>query len=457
MRMLEVTELGNRIDRVPFQNQNVPKGVGSQHAPKRLRCADPGGDRATLLDQLQQWHDRGITFAVLFFDLDRFKEIKYGLGENAATSLLEMAADRVRHCLQAEDVLAWLGADEFAVGLPRHQPQGAAVCAAERIRGALSQPFRIAGQEIRARARIGIALNAPEDRDPAALLDRASMAAYGASFDGNIPYRMFDRELRDRTTARFEIETELRQAIVRDELQAYYQPIVNLQTGAIVGFEALTRWIHPQRGAVPPDEFVSVAESTGSIAALEMQMLRQTCQQLRSWQQQFGDLSLSVNISVQHLCCPGMVDGIARIVTETGIAPGSLKLEITEGLLMEDAPTLVAVLEGLRSLGIQLYADDFGTGYSSLGYLRRFPIDAIKIDRSFINGIAERARYGALVRSILTLAANLGMPAIAEGIETAAELERLRSWGCPYGQGYLFSRPVDRMAATDLLQQAPRW
>jgi predicted signal transduction protein with EAL and GGDEF domain len=306
---------------------------------------------------------------------------------------------------------------------------------------------------------MGIALSSHGYLHPEDLIRDADTAMYRAKAEGKARHRVFDHEMHEDAVSRLNLEADLRRAVLRDEFAVHYQPIVNLATGLVEGFEALVRWEHPERGLVYPDEFIPVAEETGMINAVGWMVLRQACKQTMCWTRDFPDrepLRISVNLSARQLHQSELVRGVVSILTESGLAPEALRLEITETALMEAAEKSNRVLGALRDHGIRVAIDDFGTGYSSLNYLHDFEIDGLKIDRSFIGRIQPEVQV-EIVQTILDLGRNLGMTVIAEGVETHFQLARLRELNCPYGQGYLFARPLDETAATRLLANAPRW
>ncbi|WP_199300327.1 bifunctional diguanylate cyclase/phosphodiesterase [Trichocoleus sp. FACHB-262] len=418
-------------------------------------------NRALFMDRLEHAMQRakrsaGHLFAVLFIDLDRFKLINDSLGHLIGDELLVAIARRLTACLQLGDTVARLGGDEFAVLLEDIPDLSDATQMAERIKQALALPFNLSGYEVFTTASIGIALYTPSYVQPENLLRDADIALYRAKAVGKACYEVFNLSMHAHAVERLQLETDLRRAIDRQEFQVRYQPIVALATGAIVGFEALVRWHHPQRGLVAPTEFIAVAEETGLIVPLGHWVLQEACQQVANWQVRFPfcqPLTISVNISGRQFSQTDLMTQVSQILQTTQLAPGSLKLEITETVLMENSEPAIAMLLALKTLNIQLYMDDFGTGYSSLSYLHRFPIDVLKIDRSFVTTIDTNSKNSAIVQTIITLAHNLGMQVIAEGVETAVQHTQLNQMGCEYGQGYLFSKPVSAAVITTLLSQ----
>jgi EAL domain-containing protein (putative c-di-GMP-specific phosphodiesterase class I) len=318
----------------------------------------------------------------------------------------------------------------------------------------LSEPFQLDNYEVFTTASIGIIVSDNTTRQPEDFLRDADAAMYRAKEGGKARYEIFDREMHIRNMNLLQMETDLRYAIERGEFEVYYQPIVELETGALKEFEALIRWRHPQHGLVPPTEFISVAEETGLIIPIGRWILEEACRQIAVWQKKFHfPYSVSVNLSAKQLMHPSLTEQVREILLQTEINPRQLKLEVTESSIMEHSEVLLSVLSGLYALGISFSTDDFGTGYSSLSYLHRFPFERLKIDRSFINKMSEDKKGEAIVKTILMLGENLNIEVVAEGIETERQLELLRSLGCRAGQGYLFSKPVSAKAAEQLLRK----
>ncbi len=394
-------------------------------------------------------------FALLFLDIDRFKVVNDSLGHLIGDQLLIAIARRLERCLRPGDTVARLGGDEFTVLLDDIVDVSDATRIADRIQRELNLPFNLSGQEVFTSASIGIALSRSGYEKPDDLLRDADIAMYRAKALGKQRYEVFDAEMHARAVSQLQLETDLRRALDREEFRIHYQPVLSLANGKVVGFEALVRWQHPQRGTVLPDEFVQAAEETGLIVLIGRVVLREACRQLREWQQQFPhqELSISVNLSAKQFRQPDMVDHIARVLTAWDLEPRSLRLEITESAIIENAPAAIEALTRLRELGVKVDLDDFGTGYSSLGYLHRFDIDALKIDRSFIAAIGENGENSEIVRTIVNLARGLDMDVIAEGVERPEQLAILRSLGCEKVQGYLFAPPLTTEAVRSLLKQ----
>src|SRR5215470_3235748 len=394
-------------------------------------------------------------FAVLFLDLDRFKNINDSLGHTHGDLLLVAFAERLERTLRPVDTLARFGGDEFAILITGMADATDAVRVAQRIQEELSEPFMLDKNSASATSSIGIALSSSGYDRPEDILRDADIAMYRAKENGKARYEVFDHGMHARAVSRLQLESDLRQAIENREFCVYYQPIVSLETGRLAGFEALVRWNHPRRGLVSPADFIPVAEETGLIVPIGQWVLNEACAHVRQWQLDSPShraLSLSVNLSARQVAQPDLLDRIKEALATSKLNPHCLKLEITESVVMENAEAAALMFKQLRSLGVQLSIDDFGTGYSSLSYLHRFPLNYLKIDRSFVSRLTTD-NDNAIVRTISTLARNLGMEVIAEGIETDEQYQQLKMLGCEYGQGYLFSRPVDSNSVYNLLAQ----
>ncbi len=393
--------------------------------------------------------------AVLYLDLDDFKSVNDRLGHAAGDRLLVAVGDRLRAATRAGDTVARLGGDEFAIIVEEAEPSEAAQ-AAERILRTLTPPFAIDASQIVARASIGIAVQTVDSGDADELLRRADIAMYAVKARGGDGHVTYEPELYDATVARMELKADLRDALERGELHVAYQPFVDIETAAITGSEALMRWNHPRRGQIPPIDFIPRAEESGLILDLGRWILESACRQTRVWQELTGnpDLTVSVNLSGRQVADADLVADVGRILAASGLDPQRLTLEITESVLVRDVETTVAAFRALKALGIRLAIDDFGTGYSSLSYLRQFPIDILKIDRSFVNSLDGSADSMALVRSILDLSTTLRLDTVAEGIETSEQHRALRGLGAHRGQGHLFARPMPPEALGDLLARS---
>lgn len=398
-------------------------------------------------------------FAVLFLDLDRFKVVNDSLGHILGDQLLIAIARRLEACLRPTDTIARLGGDEFTILLEGLSDISDTIRIAERIQAELTLPFNLGGQEVFTTASIGIALSATGYSQAEDLLRDADIAMYRAKVFG-ARYEIFNTTMHARAVARLQMETDLRRAIERQEFLIYYQPLVSLETGKITGFEALIRWQHPQRGLLSPAKFVPVAEETGLLSRIDQWVMGEACRQAQHWSEQIksdSPLSISVNISNKQFTQANLIEQISQILQETSLEATCLKLEITENVIMENDQSAIAKLEQIKALGIKLAIDDFGTGYSSLGRLHNFPIDELKIDRSFVSKIGADEGNLEITETIVTLAQKLGVDVTAEGIETAEQLAQLRKLKCAYGQGYFFSRPLPSQAAEELIIAKPQW
>jgi diguanylate cyclase (GGDEF)-like protein/PAS domain S-box-containing protein len=423
-------------------------------------------NRALFLDRLGRAMERHVRFpdnlfAVLFLDLDRFKVINDSLGHAVGDLLLISIANRLKVCLRGSDTVARLGGDEFVILLEDFQDSSDAVLVAERVLGELKLPFLLKEHEVVTSASIGIVVSGVGYERPADVLRDADISLYRAKAQGRDRYAVFEPSLRTLAIAQLELESELRVALERRELHLHYQVIRSLKYDRITGFEALLRWKSPTRGNVSPVEFIPAAEETGLIVPIGEWVLREACRQLREWQEEFPctpPLTINVNISGIQFSHPGFVDLVKQILLETGLEAGSLRLEITESVFMENAEQANRTLLQLRDLGLHLQIDDFGTGYSSLAYLQQFPISTIKIDRSFISRIGSNgdgSSDGAeIVKTIVALARELGMDSIAEGVETEEQLQALKLLNCEYGQGFYLARPVDSQTTEMMLAKS---
>ena len=422
-------------------------------------------NRALFMDRLEQELKRTKTqtnylFAVLFLDLDRFKVVNDSMGHLVGDKLLVEIARRLENCVRPTDTVARLGGDEFTILLENISDIEIATKVAEKIYQSLMIPFSLENYELFTTASIGIALSSQGYVKPEDILRDADLTMYSAKERGKARYEVFDRSMHTRAIERLHLENDLRRGIEREEFAVYYQPITSLSTGKISGFEALARWHHPERGFVSPGEFIPIAEETDLIIPLGNWLLEEACRQLRTWQIQYPKhppFKISVNLSGKQLRESNLIEQIDRILAKTQLSPLSLKLEITESILMENLEAVTQTLLKLRERKIQLSIDDFGTGYSSLSYLHRFPVDTLKIDRSFVNEIRSGTENSAIVKAIVTLAHMLNMDVIAEGIETTAQLDQLKLLKCEHGQGYFFSKPLSREEAEELIASSPQW
>lgn len=398
-------------------------------------------------------------FAVLFLDLDRFKLINDSLGHLAGDELLVGFSERLKECLRLGDTVARMGGDEFTILLEETVEIDEAIVVAERIQEALKRPFELAGSEVFTSASIGVAMSSRTYEGPDDILRDADTAMYRAKAMGKAQHAVFDSKMHAEARSLLQMHMELRHAVERSELELQYQPIVDLVTGRLSGFEALVRWRHPERGLVWPEEFIPVAEENGLIEPISRWVMEDACRQTQEWRNETPNaenVTISVNLSSRSFSHPGIVDVVAQVLQETGLPASALKLEVTESSIMDNHSSS-DVMDALKELGVQLYLDDFGTGYSSLSYLQRFNVDALKIDKSFVQRLAGEGEPGEIVGAITSLAHNLGLKVIAEGVQTPAQLEQLRALGCEFGQGYLFSRPLDPAYAHSLIVEDPTW
>lgn len=431
-------------------------------------------NRDLLIDRIDRCIERArrnpeYRYAILFLDIDRFKEVNDSHGHTLGDQFLITIANRLQSCLRRSDsvgtadgsTIARIGGDEFVVLLDGIADSNDATRVAERIQESLADPIVLEGVEFFTSASIGIATGELGYRSPDELLRDADAAMYCAKASGKARHEMFNERMHAEVKARLKLGNDLRRAVDNDEFRCFYQPVCDLATGALVGFEALVRWEHPERGLVSPGEFIAHTEETGLVVELGRFMLESAATQLARWQARFGPtpdgspLSMSVNVSMRQLNRPAFLDEVRRAVDTAGIPPASLKLEITESAIMGDSETVPVILEKLRALGVEIYMDDFGTGYSCLSYLHRFPLDVLKIDRTFLT--RGDTDYAGIVRTVVTLAHHLGMRVGVEGIETAEQYRLLRSLGADLAQGYYFAEPMPVEDATDLLASAPRW
>ena len=428
--------------------------VTSRNAAERLlthqATHDPLTDlpnRALLLDRLghalQRLERRPNSLAVLFFDVDRLKLVNDSLGHAVGDRMLVALADRVREAVRPDDTVARLSGDEFTVLCEDLTGAEDAAHVARRLLEAISEPLVFDGHEVFPSISMGIALTDDPSADPAVLLRDADAAMYRAKAHGGNRYELFDEATRADTTARLARTNQLRRAIERHELRVFYQPDLALLGERPTGVEALVRWQHPERGLVGPADFIELAEETGLVVGLGAWVLAEACKEVAAWDAEHESaLTLSVNLSARQLNQPELIGTVRRALDESGLAPARLCLEITESVLMEDVDQSIDTLLALKTLGVRLAVDDFGTGYSSLSYLRRFPIDVVKIDRSFVATMVEDAAAAAIVAAVINLSHALGLHVVAEGIETEQQLIALRALRCERAQGYLWSKPL---------------
>jgi len=419
-------------------------------------------NRGLFMDRLEHALARrqraGETIAVIFLDLDNFKVINDSLGHRAGDQLLLTMAERLQTCVREGDTVARLGGDEFTVLLEHITDISDAIRVAQRIAEQSLTLYTIGDREVSVTASLGIALPGDEGESADDLLRNADIAMYEAKRLGRARYEIFAAPMNVHARERLELEIELQRALERGEFVLHYQPVVDLRSGRISEVEALIRWRHPLRGLLPPSDFIAIAEETGTIFDIGGWVLRHACRRLLQWQQEFPapvsqpPLTMSVNLSTRQFLQPSLVETVRVVLDETGIDPSSLKLEITERVIMEDAVTAIVTLRDLRALGITLAIDDFGTGYASLTYLKQFAVNILKIDRMFIDGISHDLEDTSIVEAVIAIGKSLGMRTIAEGIETPAQLAFLTAHGCDSGQGHLFSPPLPPDEITGLLR-----
>jgi diguanylate cyclase (GGDEF)-like protein len=394
------------------------------------------------LERLQR--RRGRYVAVLFLDLDRFKVINDSLGHTAGDKLIVAVADRLRHSLRRHETVARFGGDEFAILCEDIIDEQDAIAVGERVLRSFATPFHLAHGDTMSSASLGIALSADPDQDVEELIRDADAAMYRAKEAGGGRLMLFDEVTRQRALTRLHTERALRVALEREEFRVYFQPEVSVETGSIVGLEALVRWEHPDDGLVGPDTFIALAEETGLIVPIGTWVLNEACRLAQRWQAERADdepLVVRVNVSARQLAHSDLIDIVAAALERTGMDPSQLCLEVTESVLVEDPESSVRTLGALKALGVKIAVDDFGTGYSSLEYLRTFPVDCVKIDRSFVRGIPHSSEDVAIVNAVIELGHALGLSVTAEGVETAEQLGNLQTTGCDTAQGFLFSRP----------------
>jgi diguanylate cyclase (GGDEF)-like protein len=420
-------------------------------------------NRSLFLDRLEEEMAgaklAGRTVAVLFVDLDNFKVINDSLGHHLGDRLLVEVSLRIRECLRSRDTAARFGGDEFTVLLANLRDANAAIHVTKRLLAALCEPFAVAEHEVSVSASVGIALGNGHSSLPSELLRNADTALYQAKATKG-QYEVFRPSMHARTLKRLKLEEDLRRAIESRDFEVHYQPQVTLETGAIAEMEALVRWGHPRRGLVMPSEFIQVTEETGLIVPIGERVLEEACRQAREWRRQAGlssRITMCVNLSMRQLQDPDLLDKVERALRRGGLEANELKLEITETMVMEDEQHVISVLGDIRALGARISLDDFGSGYSSLNYVKDLPVDELKIDKSFVDGLGEDAVNDAIVRLIVDFAHTLGLKVTAEGVETARQVASLAAMRCDQAQGFYFSEPLTGKAAEALVATNPLW
>ena len=412
------------------------------------------------LKQRNRSKSRGL-IAILCLDLDRFKLINDGLGYQAGDRILIATAQRLQAHLDSKAILARVGADEFAIAFKTTENTAEAIVVAEKLERELKIPFKLREQDVFTSASIGLALNrVGEDFQPEELLHSSQTAMFKAKASGKSRHKVFATKMHEQAFKRLQLEADLNQAIINQEFELYYQPIISFTTGMLSGFEALVRWQSPTRGFISPGAFIPVAEETGLIVPMGKWILETACRQMQEWKTEFPQaesVMMSVNLSSRQFNQPDLVAQIQEALNTTGLDPSNLKLEITESMVMNDVESTIVLLNQLKELNIKISLDDFGTGFSSFSYLHRFPTDTIKIDRSFVVNMSQGVKTREIVSTIVILAHKLGMDVIAEGIETESEKEILQGFNCEYGQGYLFAKPLSKEDATKLFAENTKW
>ena len=467
---LDGTEIDVEIRRAVFQYEGAPaiqtvirditrrKDYEEQLRRQAMYDALTGlPNRSLLMDRLEQaiavaQRQRNAVF-VLFFDLDRFKYVNDTLGHSAGDELLRVISARMSECVRKCDTLARLGGDEFVMLIDGIKDEQVVPVLVQRLMDAICKPAMLAGQEVALTCSVGISVYPHDAHDAHTLLKYADTAMYQAKEKGRNTSERYVAEMHSRVNEHLVLESQLRRALERDELLLYYQPLLNLRSGRIIGAEALVRWKHPELGMVPPVRFIPLAEETGLIIGIGEWVLRTACRQTKAWHDAgYKDLRIAVNFSAQQLVRAQFDNEVAAALADSGLPPQCLELELTESVSMKHPERTVALLARLKAMGVSIAIDDFGTGYSNLSYLKRFPVDKLKIDRSFVSGIATNAEDSQLAQAIVAMARSLHLTVVAEGVEEASQVALLRSYGCDQLQGYYFSPPVAADAFTDMLR-----
>ncbi len=398
-------------------------------------------------------------FALLFLDLNRFKTINDSLGHETGDLLIKHVARRLKKIISPKQIVGRFSGDEFAILANGYSDPAEVIILANKVAKRLSEPFRLGDRRVFTSVGVGIAFGKSSYDEPQEILRDADIAMYYAK-DNQKDFVIFDQKMHTRAVSLLQLETDLRFAVERRELEIFYQPIVGLSSTRLAGFEALVRWNHPTRGMIVPSEFIPVAEDTGLIVPMTLQILRTACSQFVDWQERYESdrsLTLSVNLSGKHFAHPELVRQLKAILDDTNLKPECLKLEITESAIMTNAENAISMMRQIRETGVQLSIDDFGTGHSSLSYLQRFPVNTLKIDRSFVNAMEDGSENGEIVRTVLALAKILKLEVVAEGIESITQFHQLRVLGCEFGQGYLFSRPLPVREIEKMLASKFQW
>ena len=437
--------------------QDVTERKQTEEQLSHLAFHDPLtglANRSLFMGRLEQALQESIrsqpSVGLLYLDLDDFKIVNDSLGHRAGDALLIEAGRRLQGCVRDADTVARLGGDEFTILLKGIDDTDDAIAVADRILKTLHKPFLIDGHKVVVTPSVGVVMS-NQGQDAKELLRYADIAMYQAKHKGKARYEAFTPAMYSAVLQRLQLETDLRRAIERSEFRLVYQPVKDLTTQEISAVEALLRWDHPDRGIVSPGEFIPLAEETGLVLPIDKWALREACRQAKAWQSEHPGLVVSVNLSARQFQEPFLAEQVAKVLQETELDPRCLQLEITETILMQDAEMTQDTLRSLKDLGLQLAMDDFGTGYSSLSYLKRFPIDILKIDRSFVNGLCSNPEDNALVRTVILLAKALNLTVTGEGIETAEQMDQLRAMGCDKGQGFFFAKPLSDLDASALL------
>lgn len=400
---------------------------------------------------------QGRQLAVLFVDIDHFKKINDSLGHAVGDQLLQSVATRLLTCVRRTDTVSRLGGDEFVVLLSEVEREDDAALSAQKILRSLSAPHTIENKDLDINVSIGVSTYPTNGADADSLLNRADTAMYEAKRHGRHSYQFFRKDMQVRLADRQLLEGDLRYALGRNEFLLHYQPKFNLQSGQVTGVEALIRWAHPQRGIVPPAQFIPIVEECGLILPIGRWVLLEACKQSRAWSDSgLGDVSVAVNVSASEFRNKDFLSEVRAVLISTGVDPPNLEIELTESVLMHDAESTVDTLHALKAMGVQLAIDDFGTGYSSFTYLRRFPADALKVDQSFVREITSDPEDATIVSAMINIGKSLNLRVVAEGVETRAQLEFLQRNGCGEGQGYYFGRPASAEQASELLQVGVR-